>query len=407
MKKVLVVVLMLMIPVMVFGVDFSYNGMFRTRTSQQTVADLESLAMGNEDVISWTDYRFRLFTTATMSDALKVVWGVEVNGVWGDEDQNRDEVSVMTKNLYLDFTPDMVDWMNIRLGLQGYADIFSSSIFDEDAVGIMLMPQFESVDLSMGYFVFHDEEVSDNTDRFFTFDIAKKMDKLTLMGEVIYNNSGSRTFMGMAFPANSLYLGAKADYDMDDMAFGGHFVYQTSSLDDDSAPDFNGYFAYLYGKYAVNEKLNFKLNFGYTPSSLESETITYFEGINPYFNPYGLEYIFPGSVMDFPIEGSVINDAGTYEGLPNGFMVIALNAEYDMFYANFGMINVVLDDDFFGDDMDKDLGMEIDLGVRTQLTDGLDFCAVYAMFMAGGFMDEVGNDPANAHELSAKIEYNF
>jgi len=405
MKKVLVVVLMLMIPVMVFGVDFSYNGMFRTRTTQQTVIGDGSLVFGEPNVISWTDYRFRLFTTATMSDALKVVWGVEVNGVWGDEDQNRDEVSVMTKNLYLDFTPDMVDWMNIRLGLQGYADIFSSAIFDEDAVGIMFMPQMDSMDLSMGYFVFHDEEVSGDTDRFFTLDAAKTMDKLTLKGEAIYNISGTDD-LSIFENSDTLYIGATADYDMDDMGFGAQFVYMSKSFDNEDI-DINGYFAYLYGKYAVNEKLNFKLNFGYTPSKLGDDSATVFTGINPYFNPYGLELLFPGSVMDFPIEGSIINTAGVWEGLPNGFMVIALNAEYDMFYANFGMVNVVLDDDMFGDDMDKDLGMEIDLGIRTQLTDGLDFCAVYAMFMAGGFMDEVGNDPANAHELSAKIEYNF
>ena len=401
MKKVLVVVLMLIIPVMVFGVDFSYNGMFRTRTSQQTVADL-SLAMGNDDVISWTDYRFQMFTTATMSDALKVVWGVEVNGVWGDEDQNRDEVSVMTKHLYLDFTPDMVDWLNIKVGLQPYADIFSSAIFDEDAVGVKLTPKMEAMDLSFSYLVFHDEEISGDTDRFFALDAGKTMDDLTLKGAVIYNKYHENNAWA---DYADLYMGFTADYMMDNMSFGAQFVYKTRNWDEDAGnPEIKGYFAYLYGKYAVNEKLNFKLNFGYTPSKLDSDGFTAFDGINSYFNPYGLEYLFPGSVVD---DGAPIWGPGSYDGFPNGFQVIALNVNYDMFYANFGMINVVLDDDFFGDDMDKDLGMEIDLGVRTQLTDGLDFCAVYAMFMAGGFMDEMGPDAKNAHELSAKIEYNF
>ncbi len=405
MKKLLVVVLLLVIPVMVFGVDFSYSGLFRTRTSQQTVADF-SLASGNDDVITWTDYRFRLFTTATMSDSLKAVWGVEVNGIWGDDDQNRDEVTVKTKHLYLDFTPDMVDWLNVRVGLQGYADIFSSAIFDEDAVGVKLMPEMDSMDLSLAYFVFHDEEAaSGNTERFFALDVAKEMDNLTLKGEVIYNISGDSGFLITTFPSDTLYVGATADYMMDSMGFGGQFVYMSKSLDDESAPDINGYWAYLYGKYAVNEKMNFKLNFGMSPSKMESDTITYFDGINPYFNPYGLEYIFPGSVMDFPIEGSIINSAGMYEYMPNGFMVISLNAEYDMFYANFGMVNIVIDEDMY--DGDKDLGMEFDLGIKTQLTDGLDFCAVYAMFIAGGFMDGIGDDAENAHEISAKIQYNF
>ncbi len=401
MKKMLVVVLMLMIPVMVFGVDFSYNGMFRTRTSQQTVADLD-LAWGSEDVVTWTDYRFRLFTTATMSDSLKAVWGVEVNGQWGDDDQNRDEVSVMTKNLYLEFTPDMVDWLNVRVGLQGYADIFSSAIFDEDAVGVKLMPEMESMDVAFGYYVFHDEEIEGSSNRFFTLDVAKEMDSLTLKGAVLYNKISMNSVHDYA----DMYMGVTADYNMDAMSFGGQFVYQSRSFEDDSVnPEVSGYFAYLYGKYAVNEKLNFKLNFGMSPSKVDSDGYTAFEGINPYFNPYGLEYLFPGSVVDFPIEGNIINTAGMYDGIPNGFQVIALNVNYDMFFANFGMVNVVTDDAIY--DGDKDLGMEFDLGIRTQLTDGLDFCAAYAMFMAGGFMDEIGPDAKNAHELSAKIQYNF
>ncbi len=406
MKKLLVVVLLLMMPVMVFGVDFSYNGMFRTRTSQQTVLGDGSLVFGEPNVITWTDYRFRLFTTATMSDSLKAVWGVEVNGIWGDDDQNRDEVSVQTKHLYLDFTPDMVDWLNVRVGLQGYADIFSSAIFDEDAVGVKFMPEMESMDLSLAYFVFHDEEAaSGDTDRFLALDVAKEMDSLTLKGEAIYNLSGTDDFGGPSESADTLYIGATADYMMEALGFGAQFVYMSKSYDDEAAPEVSGYFAYLYGKYAVNEKLNFKLNFGYTPSKLDDDA-TIFTGINPYFNPYGLELLFPGSVVDFPIEGSIINTAGIWEGMPVGFMVIALNAEYDMFYANFGMVNIVADDHMIPDEVDKDLGMEFDLGIKTQLTDGLDLCAVYAMFIGGGFMDEVG-EADNAHEISAKIQYNF
>ena len=108
MKKVLVVVLMLLIPVMVFAVDFSYSGLFRTRTTDLTFSRGYNLGSENPDVMNMSDYRLRLFTTATMSDSLKAVWGVEVNGVWGDDEQNRDEVNVQTKHLYLEFTPDML-----------------------------------------------------------------------------------------------------------------------------------------------------------------------------------------------------------------------------------------------------------------------------------------------------------
>ena len=123
MKKMLVVVLLLVIPVMVFGVEFSYSGMLRTRTTQMSDPfnyydngvfgyGFDS-SNGEPDTVTFSDYRMRLFTNATFSDALNLVWGVEVNGVWGDDDQNRDEITVMTKHLYLDFTPDMLDMLKV------------------------------------------------------------------------------------------------------------------------------------------------------------------------------------------------------------------------------------------------------------------------------------------------------
>jgi len=156
MKKVLVVILMVMIPVMVFGMDFSYSGLLRTRTTQ--ISDTENYydhemwggefnpSNGEPDTMTYSDYRLRLFTNATFSDALNLVWGIEVNGVWGDEYQNRDEVSVQTKHLYLDFTPDMVDMLKIRVGLQPFKDVYQGAIFDEDAVGVTVMPELDFAD---------------------------------------------------------------------------------------------------------------------------------------------------------------------------------------------------------------------------------------------------------------------
>ena len=410
MKKALIVIMLLIIPVMVFAVDLSYSGMFRTRGSQLTDPYLDNLIYGGEDVISWSDYQLQLFTTAAINDNLSMVWGIEVNGIWGDEDQNRDEITVMTKHLYMDFTPDMLDWMHIRLGLQPYHDIFASSIFDEDAVGISLVPEWDAADVSFGYYVFHDEELTSESNRFWTLDIAKNMDALTLKAAALMNKF---YIPGGGHNYSRLYIGAAADYTMDKMSFGGHFVYSTTSFEeDDFNPDMSGYFAYLYGKMDVTEKLNVKLNFGYTPGAADMDSVTMFEGIAPYFNPYGLEYLFVGPVVDFPVgQGAILNTAGSYMGFPNGLMVLAANINYGMFYMNAGLVNAVIDMEG-APDFDKNIGTELDFGMKTQLTDGLDFCAVYALFMPGSFMEDefmwgMGADPKTAHELSVKLQYNF
>lgn len=418
MKKTLIVLLLMLIPVMVFAVDFSYSGHFRTRGSQLTDPYLDNLAHGYEDIISWTDYQLHLFTTAAINENLSMVWGVEVNGIWGNEDQNRDEITVMTKHLYMDFAPEMADWMHIRLGLQPYRDIFTSSIFDDDAVGVSLMPEWETADVSLGYYVFHDEEIAGLSNRFWTLDVSKSMNALTLKAAALMNKVYEA---GALDNYSRLYIGAAADYAMETMDFGGHFVYSTTSFDEeDGNPDMSGYFAYLYGKMDVTEKLSVKLNFGYTPGNLDfdngSLSITTFEGISPYFNPYGLEYLFVGSVMDFPVgNGSVFNTAGNTFGFYNGLMVFSANITYDIFYLNAGFVNMVFDIENSPvpiPDFETNIGTEIDLGIKTQLTDGLDFCAVYALFMPGSFFEDeawwgTDTDPKTVHEISAKLQYNF
>ncbi len=411
MKKVFVFILLALMPVAAFSTDFDFSGMARVRTSQQTVLDLYNIGGGLAgdpgDIVTWSDYRFQLFTKATLSDQLSMVWGIEVNGIWGDEEQNRDEVDLMTKHLYMDLTPDFADFLNIRVGLQPYADIFQGAIFDEDAAGIMVMPEIGGMDLSLGYFVFNSRDIAGVDDIFFTLDASRTWDAFTLKGEILYD----KLPYGIAHA--SLYAGMTAEYDMTDISLGGHFVYFTQFFNDDDLPpgvdiSAGGYFAYLWGSYDINEKAFIKLHLSHTPSewdiapdSLEARS---FWGIQPYFNPYGLEYLFPGSVVDFPIEGNVINESGEYM-VPSGFTVLAFNAVYDMFYFNAGHLFWNIPEDFL--DVDNNFGTEFDLGAKLTMTEGLQFDIVYAMFLPGRSFDTFGIDKKTAHEISAKLEYTF
>ena len=67
MKKTVLLLLFICLPFFLFGVDFSYHGMLRTRTTQQTMileSDMDEIP---HDTITYSDYRLNLFTEATLS----------------------------------------------------------------------------------------------------------------------------------------------------------------------------------------------------------------------------------------------------------------------------------------------------------------------------------------------------
>ncbi|HMA69837.1 MAG TPA: hypothetical protein VKN74_08180, partial [Candidatus Mcinerneyibacterium sp.] len=204
MKKVLV--LLLTIAVLftaAYGTDFSWEGEIRTRTTNYTTIGTET----TQDAVSLMDTRVRLYTTAMMSENLKAVVGLEIGDFeWGDEDQNIDQVNVETKNAYLEFTPEMIDILTFRVGLQSYADPFGSAVFDEDATGIMIMPEFEGFNMNAGLFVLEDDDVStyNHSRTFGVMDFSKKINNLSLKGSFYY--------LHMRDYYSSSYLGTGVDY---------------------------------------------------------------------------------------------------------------------------------------------------------------------------------------------------
>src|SRR6056297_754453 len=253
MKKVLVILVFnFVILTVVFGTSFSWEGEIRTRST-----NYKELYFDNS--YSFIDSRVRLYTTATFSENLKAVVGFEIGDFeWGNDDHNADYENVETKNAYLEFTPDMMDMLTFRVGLQTYIDQFGSAVFDEDAAGIMIMPEFEGFKMNAGLFVLQDDDVGYDSHTFAVADMSKEMGALSLKGSFYYDT--------VRDSYSSIYLGAGADYMInDDIKTGGHFLYMSQKIDPDVGDyDSKGYFAYLYGKYTV-DKFDAKLNFGYIP----------------------------------------------------------------------------------------------------------------------------------------------
>ena len=421
MRKVLVLLLTIaVVSTIAFGTDFSWKGEIRTRMTNYKDAAMEDA----EVTTSLIDSRVRLYTTATMSENLKAVVGFEIGDfVWGSSDfsgngeepknHNSDFENVEVKNAYLEFTPDMMEMLTFRVGLQTYVDQFGSAVFDEDAAGIMVMPQLEGMNINAGFLVLDAYDAKDripyflinlleeeptmgdmllgeydqSTRNFFILDFNKKMDALNLKGSLYYNI--------IKDIETSMYLGVGADYMMNDsIEFGGQFLYNTWKQDEDLGDaERTGYFAYLYGKYTM-DKMSAKLNFGYAPADTTGDDDSYFTGIMPFAYQYGLEYYFAGDVYDG-------NGHFDYGG-ENGSMIIAANLKYDFLFANIGIIRSALDSDPEQDS--QAIGTEIDLGIDYELTEGLNFKAVGAMFMPG---ERTGEDLENGMELSAQFKYSF
>lgn len=460
MKKVLLAVLMAVVTLTAFaeGPEFIWKGEFRTRT-QTYKSPVE-----DGDIQQWIDSRARLYLTSKFSDSLAFTYGLEVGDVkWGETAKGfpRDGMNVETKHMYLDFTPDMLDTMKFRMGLQPLKDAFGSAIFDEDAVALMIMPQMDNAKINFGYVYMNDRmgaqngaKVNINTTsepailsavaagysdlHFGMFDINYAMnEQMNILFGAYYMN-GKATNMTFVTPyfetdahleltkntanANSLWLAAGMTNKMNDaMTVGAQFIYLTEgfgrtdilveSIEED--PDYNeiednltfdpyhtfSYFAYVYGHYKMNDTTSFKLNFGYMPGP-DGADMTSFHGINnmDYWTGFGLEYAFKGPVFD--------TNPGRLDYFANGLMAITLNADLGAVYANVGYLSAtssLLEDA----DISKYLGMEFDLGMKHEITKGLQFRAVAAMFMPGSYYEDMGYENEIGYEFATLFRYAF
>jgi|SRR6056297_485804 len=389
MKKIFILFFVFVIvSIFIYGTSFSWEGEMRTRSSNYKF-------LYYDDSKSVMDTRVRLYTTATMSDNLKAVVGFEIGDFeWGNDDHNADYENVEVKNAYLEFSPDMIDMLTFRVGLQSYADPFGSAVFDEDAAGIMVMPEFDGFNMKAGFFVLEDDDVENDSHTFGIIDMSKEMDALSLKGSFYYNT--------IRESYTSIYLGAGVDYMInDDLGVGGHFLYMSWKLDPDIDDyDAQGYFGYLYGEYTM-DKFSAKVNFGYTPADNSMDDPVFFNGVQPYPYLYGLEYFFPGDVYD-----KVAAQWG-YGSIPwmgsLGSMVLSANLKYDFLFANIGFLNTT------AENYDKsNLGTEIDFGIDYDLTEKLNFKAVYVMFSVGEFYETyTPADNDSAYELSTQLIYKF
>jgi len=471
MKKVWLLVVFVICAIPVFAQDngfkigdttWTFNGEIRFMYTDQTDPSFYQYMIYDKgpgfaeytDSINRMYQRYRFGVTGAMSDRLSAHFELQVGDEqWGNKNYNEREVNLRTLYAYLQFRPEFLgDNTTFKVGLQGYDDIFQNAIFSDEGVGILINHKTDTFNANIGYLTLRDDDVDQDvlpgkskaypvgigiypcSETLFIADMNYiASDSLNLKGAFYYDYI--RDFMPGdedSYNYHMAYFGAGADYVMNDsLSFGTHFVMRSGKVTEyeNNVEDFtvnvNGWFAYADAVYTA-DKFKARLNFGYTPYDVEfkgdSVDITSWSGAFPlvdygfaysemllmvngaqWQNGYGLEYFGRGDVCD----RQAVNSG--YGGL-YGMMVISANLEYDFMFANFGIMRATFNDDLNEGEieLDKNMGTEIDLGVKTEIMKSLEFRAVYAMFFAGDFYTFAGERTVDdAHEMSMLLRYKF
>jgi len=444
MKKGLLVVFLLAVVLFpVFAADeglkigdttWKFNGEIRFMYTDQTDPNsyAEYGAFNDAGAVNRMYQRYRFGITAEMNEYLSAHYELQVGDEqWGNKNYNEREVNIRTLYAYLKYAPEYVSGLSVKVGLQGYDDIFQNSVWSDEGVGIIANYGIEKFNANVGYLTLRDDDVEYNivpvdgrvnaADTLFISDFNYKfMDALTVKAAFYYEDFQIRDYRYLDY--TSSYFGIGADYLFNEnISVGAHYVMNDGQADytwdvEDTDWDLSGYFIFGYASYTM-DKLTVKVNYGYTPYDMEYVTdgptkVTawhgsfpmtdyndgniYFARGNQWMNAYGLEYFGRGDVCD---RMAVTNSYGYWPGL----QVISFNVAYDFMYATYGIMTHTYTDDFIISN-DKNIGSELDLGLKANVMKGLEFRAVYAMFFAG---DYYGDDVEDGHEMSMLLRYIF
>jgi len=431
--------------------SWKFNGEIRFIYTDQ--ANLKSRDLNGElNSFNQMYQRYRFGVIGSFGDRLSAVFTMQVGEEqWGNKNYNEREINVRTLYAYLQFRPEFLgDNTSLRVGLQGYDDIFENSVFTGEAVGIIVKHSTETVTSNIGYLKLFTKDTFDSlgskNDRFYypcnegliLFDTKISINNsLTLNGAFYYDyfNNLAIDYFNESSQYNMSFYGIGGHYKLSDkLDVGGHFVYRNgeylnriNSISDYSL-DIEGWFAYVYSQYKINDFCA-KFNFGYTPYKgyspigEDNYSITYWGGAfalidGSFFGhmqftenargaqkqtAYGLELYGNGEICDLTAENN------GYGGLnqSGGLMVISANLNYDFMFLNIGLLTDTSDHNGF--QIDNQIGTEIDIGVKTELISKLEFSAVYAHLFTGDYY-KFGNDSVklnDPYELSMQLRYKF
>jgi hypothetical protein len=155
--------------------DHTLGGYYRVQF--MSVKGLDSNNMNADgDTTNFVDQRLRAKWTNSINDYVTVVWYGEVDTFWGNGQYagrnsggglDADSANVETKNAYAVIKIPDTSFV-VKVGVQGFGDIFGDMYFDNDVAGISTTAKFGMTSVNLAWLKFKegDTAVEDDTDMY-------------------------------------------------------------------------------------------------------------------------------------------------------------------------------------------------------------------------------------------------
>ncbi len=367
MKKTLVVTLATVaaaaVAVPAFAKDHSISGFYRARAMafNHPASDTNALQK-DQKPSTLLDQRFRARWDMKLNEFVSVTYFGEIDFSFGDAAYGTarnaggglggDQVNLETKNLFADVkipnTP-----VSARVGLQGFADNWSFSLFAADMAGVSLRAKHQMFDSTLGWFKWNEGNVTKEDDRdLWAAQVAfKPMGGLKLGTDLYWvdDKSGSQKAAPPTYDADRYYLGLNAGYKVATVDVSGWAAYAFGTEDKSATTEYDigGLAASVKGAFSVaGAKGAVRLSYFSSDDDATDNDIEYFK-----VPVQGEAFSFPDTNLLImlsdarlctrgALNGGLAMDRAAYEGW--GLFALNFTADYvppmaKDAYVNFGL----------------------------------------------------------------------
>lgn len=400
---------------------FKLNGYYRLQGDATSLNRAENT---ESDTNTFFDNRLRLKMNYTLNDYISVVYYMEVDTPWGETSKGAvggggkrgaDGVNVETKNAYVDFKVPDTSW-TVRTGVQGggIGGNFESLVEDDDMAGIKAMGKIGGVNTTFLYSKWDegDRRLWDDVDYYAVDANTMVSEQFKLGGSIAYiDDNGS--------DVDDYYAGIYANYKMDNMDFGGFFLYRdynddTKGVVIDSG---NAMALDLNGKMGLDNGY-VKLHFAYFNDDDKSDEMNTFSpaaGGFEYHKDNLMLFLTDVYYNNAPHTALALSDAA-YAGY--GLMFLTVSGKVDLpqdYYVRYGAgyfsaLEDERNDEAVASREDTDLGAEFAARIGKVFAEKYDVSLRGAYGMLGGFYDATtagADDPDDIYKVVGMVNVSF
>uniref|UniRef100_C6DZR2 Histidine kinase n=1 Tax=Geobacter sp. (strain M21) TaxID=443144 RepID=C6DZR2_GEOSM len=370
----------------------------------------------------FAEQRARLLYTAKANDNLKLVTHFEIDARFGGGDRfntadlDADELSLETKNVYLDFKEPNTE-TNFKVGIQPWSDAYGSLFLAADMSGVYATKKFDALTASLGWFRFDDDTTEaeatadgpgQQTADLIVADAKFAVNKDVTVGASYYNiQNDAPVALGTSRGFELLHmLGVNADLKVGSASIKPFAAYQFGEID--NADDIS---AYILGATAKVKAGPGNVNLAaYYLSGDDSQTgdTDSFQTVNAdatYFNPANM-WLLVRSSNAVNTSTSVLDNDLTAGGLGTTGLFAGYEGTADKVFYNANIGFMMTSEDVPGTS-DNVVGTELNAQVGYKLYDNMSVSAAAAYAFLGDVFDNPAGDPDDPYLFNVQVSYLF